>query len=246
MRVRDVMRMRSLAQTVGIPMVRTCIADFLVLINDQLLKRLQLLKGEIAARSRVAMSGFWHHTSDTPIQVTDREPTSINVPPTHHFTHPATASSPESRPYNDHEDSPSISITAGVGQDDDLRGNAAEYSPQPRNLQTEADLNGDTYALNNPFFEYRNLVGSISEKLRKENALRLAYVYALPEWYYEVGPTHDPTSALRILMALEGKGVFAPNNLAGLTKALETIEREDLAQLVREFRKFIHATTFFG
>jgi hypothetical protein len=76
------------------------------------------------------------------------------------------------------------------------------------------------------------LVSSISVKLRKENALRLAHLYELPEWYYEVGPTHDPTSALRILVALEGKGVFAPNNLAGLTKALETIEREDLAQIV--------------
>jgi hypothetical protein len=92
--------------------------------------------------------------------------------------------------------------------------------------------------MNNPYFEYRNLVGSISEKLRKENALRLAYVYELPEWYYEVGPTYDPTWALRILMALEGKGSFAPTNLAGLTKALEIIEREDLAQIVREFRKF--------
>lgn len=193
-------------------------------------KRLQLLK-EISPRQRDAMSGLWH-TSDAPIQVTDQEPTSINVLPTH-FAHAA----PETCPYNDREESPSR--TAGVPSEDDEVGNAAEYSPQLSNQQKVDDLNADTYALNNPFFEYRNLVGSISEKLRKENALRLAYVYALPEWYYEVGPTHDPTSALRILMALEGKGVFAPNNLAGLTKALETIEREDLAQLVREFRKLI-------
>ena len=127
-------------------------------------------------------------------------------------------------------------VSGGQDDDDDV-GNVLEHSaPQPSNqqLQTEED---DTYALNNRYFEYRNLVGSISEKLRKENALRLAYVYALPGWYYEVGPTHDPTSALRILVALEGKGVFAPNNLVGLTKALETIEREDLAQIIREFRK---------
>jgi hypothetical protein len=149
-----------------------------------------------------------------------------------------THQSPETRPYNDGEEAATTG-TGVSGQDDidDDVGNAPEYSPQPSNHHLQADEN-DTYALNNPYFEYRNLVGSISEKLRKENALRLAYVYALPGWYYEVGPTHDPTSALRILMALEGKGVFAPNNLAGLTKALETIEREDLAQIVREFRKF--------
>lgn len=62
-------------------------------------------------------------------------------------------------------------------------------------------------------------------------------MYDLPNWYYQLGPTTDPTSALRILIALEGKGVFSPNNLSGLTKALETVEREDLAQLVRDFRK---------
>ena len=196
-------------------------------------------------RDKAVMSGLWH-TSGTPIQVTDREPTSINVLPTP-FAHAASAgatSSLETRPYNDREESPSR--TSCVSGEDDEVGNTAEYSPQSSNLQKEDDLNVDTYAVNNPFFEYRNLVGSISEKLRKENALRLAYVYALPEWYYEVGPTHDPTSALRILMALEGKGIFAPNNLAGLTKALETIEREDLAQLVREFRKLIihHSANF--
>ena len=91
-----------------------------------------------------------------------------------------------------------------------------------------------------PYFKYRKLVDSISQKLLKENALRLAYLYDLPNWYHEVGPTHDPTSALRILAALEGKGVFTPNNLAGLTEALEIIEREDLAKLVREFRKLIN------
>ena len=186
------------------------------------------------------MSGLWH-TSDTPIQATDREPTSTNVK---HFaasagvTSTVLSATPETRSYGDHEESPSITSMATIPGLDDEVGNTAEYSPQPSNLQREDDRNADMYK-NNPFFEYRNLVGSISEKLRKENALRLAYVYALPEWYYEVGPTHDPTSALRILMALEGKGIFTPNNLAGLTKALETIEREDLAQLVRDFRKLI-------
>lgn len=95
----------------------------------------------------------------------------------------------------------------------------------------------DVYGNGGPFFDYRNLIGSIAQKLRKENAMRLAYVYDLPNWYYEVGPTHDPTSALGVLIALEGKGVFAPTNLSGLIKALQTIEREDLVHMVRDFRK---------
>ena len=107
---------------------------------------------------------------------------------------------------------------------------------QPATEQQRKENATEVYE-SNPFFEYRNLVGSISERLRKDNALRLAYVYGLPSWYYEVGPTYDPSSSLRILIALEGKGVFAPNNLSGLTKALETVEREDLAQTVRDFRK---------
>jgi hypothetical protein len=160
-----------------------------------------------------------------------------------------TQSKPELEKYQvlDEEALGAVTTSAGVsGQDsiDDDIENAPEYSPQPSNHHLQADendpddlINADTYAPNNPYFEYRNLVSSISVKLRKENALRLAYVYELPEWCYEVGPTHDPTWALRILMALEGKGVFAPTNLSGLTKALETIEREDLAQIVREFRK---------
>ena len=66
--------------------------------------------------------------------------------------------------------------------------------------------------------------------------MRLAYVYDLLNWYYEVGPTHNPTSALGVrLIALEGKGVFAPTNLSGLIKALQTIEREDLVHMVRTF-----------
>lgn len=134
---------------------------------------------------------------------------------------------PETRPYEDNEHGPPF-IASGNELYDHDRGQA--------NVQEEGDTD-DMYGIMSPYFEYRNLVGSISEKLRKENALRLAYVYDLPNWYCEVGPTHDPTSALRILIALESKGVFAPNNLTGLTKALETIEREDLAQRVREFRK---------
>ena len=108
-----------------------------------------------------------------------------------------------------------------------------EYEPELNRLGEEDTSDAYRYG---PYFEYRSLVGSIAEKLRKENALRLAYVFDLPNWYYDLGPTYDPTSALRILIALESKGVFAPNKLSALTKALETIEREDLAEIVREFR----------
>lgn len=134
----------------------------------------------------------------------------------------------ETHPSYDNQQSPSPSAPG------DGRVHNVDELPEVA-LQREEDTT-DMYA-SNPYFKYRNLVGSISEKLRKENALRLAYVYDLPNWYHEVGPTHDPSSALRILTALESKGVFAPNKLSGLTKALETVEREDLAQMVRDFRK---------
>ena len=193
------------------------------------------------------MSGVWQ-TSDKPIQATDREST-INLPPKHFAPESSATPStsiatsgagigpiigiPESEThpnnnYHDHEECPSSIVS---DQSDDLPGQQREDNP----------IASDVYE-SSPFFEYRKLVGSISQKLRKENALQLAYVYDLPNWYYEVGPTHDPTSALRILMALEGKGIFAPNNLAGLTGALEAIERKDLAQLVRDFRKLISYT----
>ena len=133
--------------------------------------------------------------------------------------------------YSDNQRSPSV-IAPGDAR---VHNTGVDRELPETDLQGEDDAT-DVYA-NNPYFKYRNLVGSISVKLRKENALRLAYVYDLPNWYHEVGPTHDPTSALRILTALESKGVFAPNKLCGLTKALEAVEREDLAQMVRDFRK---------
>ena len=86
-----------------------------------------------------------------------------------------------------------------------------------------------------PFLEYRKLVGDISENLRKDQALRLAYMYKLPAWYYEVGPTYDSSHSLRILIALEGKGVFSPKNMHGLATALNSIQRIDLEKLVTEF-----------
>lgn len=85
------------------------------------------------------------------------------------------------------------------------------------------------------YLGYRKLVGEISDQLRKENALRLAYLYKLPAWYYEVGPTHDTEFALRVLIALEGIGVFSPESLRGLEEALKLVTREDLARLVDEF-----------
>ena len=87
----------------------------------------------------------------------------------------------------------------------------------------------------NPYFDYRKLLDVISTRLHKENALRLANLYALPSWYFEIGPSHDPSYALRVLIAMEGKGVFAPDNLKGLNEALKTIEREDLCTTVKDF-----------
>lgn len=83
--------------------------------------------------------------------------------------------------------------------------------------------------------DYRKLVDEISIKLRKENALRLANLYELASWYFEFGPSHDPSYALRVLIALEGKGVFAPDNLKGLVDALKNIQREDLCTVVKDF-----------
>ena len=85
------------------------------------------------------------------------------------------------------------------------------------------------------YLGYRKLVGDISDRLRKENALRLAYMYDLPAWYYEVGPTYDTAFALRVLIALEGKGVFSPESLDGLIKALKDISREDCVKRVDEY-----------
>ena len=180
-----------------------------------------------------------------PIQATDREPL-INSFPQHIFAEPestqqsTTSNCSETRPIiqNDGEAAclPALASSGGglafhsaaAADGDNL---SVEHQP----TAAENDIT-DVYR-SSPYFKYRNLVGSVSQKLRKENALRLAYVYDLPTWYYEIGPTYDPTSALRILIALEGKGVFSPVNLSGLTKALENVEREDLAQIVREFRR---------
>ncbi len=85
------------------------------------------------------------------------------------------------------------------------------------------------------YFEYRKLLDDISQKLLKENALRLASLYELPSWYFEIGPSHDPSYALRVMIALEGKGVYSPSSCAGLTAALKHIEREDLCSIVKEF-----------
>ncbi len=89
-------------------------------------------------------------------------------------------------------------------------------------------------SVGNPYFDYRKLLDGISTRLHKENALRLANLYALPSWYFEIGPSHDPSYALRVLIAMEGKGVFAPDNLRGLTEALKTIQREDLCTTVKD------------
>lgn len=96
----------------------------------------------------------------------------------------------------------------------------------------------ESYSLSSdcgPYFDYRKLLDTISTRLHKENALRLANLYELPSWYFEVGPSHDPSYALRVLIAMEGKGVFAPDNLKGLADALKTIQREDLCSTVKEF-----------
>ena len=87
----------------------------------------------------------------------------------------------------------------------------------------------------NPYFGYRKLLDCISTRLQKENALRLANLYSLPSWYYEIGQSHDPSYALRVLIAMEGKGVFAPDNLKGLIEALKNIQREDLRSTVKDF-----------
>ena len=87
----------------------------------------------------------------------------------------------------------------------------------------------------NLYLEYRRLVNSISEQLRNENAHRLAYTYQLPAWYYEDPGAHDATYTLKVLTALEGKGVYSPRNLRGLAEALESVQRKDLSKTVEEF-----------
>ena len=159
-----------------------------------------------------------------PIQATDHQQSQLSPAAFPQHLTAATSSCLFSAPAETHPscsgNQQSPSSTGVIASGDDRVHNTDEL-PEAA-LQREEDTT-DMYA-SNPYFKYRNLVGSISEKLRKENALRLAYVYDLPNWYHEVGPTHDPTSALRILTALESKGVFAPNKLSGLTKALETVE----------------------
>ena len=80
----------------------------------------------------------------------------------------------------------------------------------------------------------RKLIDDISTRLFKENALRLANLYELPGWYFEIGPSKDPSYALRVLMALEGKGLYSPSNLKGLVEALKNIERENLCTVCGE------------
>lgn len=85
------------------------------------------------------------------------------------------------------------------------------------------------------FSDYRKLIDDISLRLHKENALRLAHLYELPSWYFEIGPSKDQCYCLRVLVALEGKGVYAPDRLKGLTEALKNVEREDLSSSVKDF-----------
>ena len=99
----------------------------------------------------------------------------------------------------------------------------------------EQQLPQETKDTNIRFLGYRKLVGSISDHLRRENALKLAYLFDLPEWYYEVGDTYDGIFALKVLMALEAKGVYSPENLHGLREALTAISREDCARRVDDY-----------
>ena len=176
-----------------------------------------------------------------PIQATDREPL-INSLPQHIFAQPessTTSNCSETRPINQNDGKAAglsaVASGGGLAFHSAAAADGDNLSVEHQPTAAENDIT-DVYR-SSPYFKYRNLVGSVSQKLRKENALRLAYVYDLPTWYYEIGPTYDPTSALRILIALEGKGVFSPGNLSGLTKALENVERDDLAHIVREFRR---------
>ena len=99
----------------------------------------------------------------------------------------------------------------------------------------EQQLPPETKETNIRFLGYRKLVGSISDHLRRENALKLAYLFDLPEWYYEIGDTYDGIFALKVLMALEAKGVYSPENLHGLREALKAINREDCVRRVDDY-----------
>ena len=94
----------------------------------------------------------------------------------------------------------------------------SSHSPSLAPICTDSALTA------NPFFDYRKLIDDISTRLFKENALRLANLYELPSWYFEIGLSKDPSYALRVLMALEGKGLYSPSNLKGLVEALKSEE----------------------
>ncbi len=82
---------------------------------------------------------------------------------------------------------------------------------------------------------YKRLINNISEKLHKGEVLSLAYQHDLPSWFVEIGPMHEPGYALRVLSQMEGRQVFSPTNLRGLSQSLDTIGRVDLVNMIKTF-----------
>ena len=86
---------------------------------------------------------------------------------------------------------------------------------------------------------YKRLINNISEKLHKGEVLSLAYQHDLPSWFVEIGPMHEPGYALRVLSQMEGRQVFSPTNLSGLSQSLDTIGRVDLANMIKMFEGIV-------
>lgn len=83
--------------------------------------------------------------------------------------------------------------------------------------------------------DYKRLINTISEKLRRTEVLSLVYQHDLPMWFSEVGVVHEPGFALRVLSVMEGRKLISPANLDTLSQSLELIGRVDLKEKVQIF-----------
>lgn len=83
--------------------------------------------------------------------------------------------------------------------------------------------------------DFRELVCRIARRLREQDVTELKYMYDLPEWRQQRGPT----SSLETLLELQRKGEFSASSPEGLIRVLEKVERKDLiGEVQRQFEKW--------